>query len=473
MTRLIISLCFVFSVTVFGSNTHVVTDRNSGQSIVLSSEQLLEIRLYSAYAGSGCSWSVSGMSSDVLREFGEWDFEQTRVFDESGSPAVGVPDGYQTIRFAGVKAGTTRLTLEYKRPWEKNTPALQTFSLTVQNAGTYRGSAQEHVHSRALPQDATTTSYSKAFPERYNLMDFPVLTPVKDQLINECGSCWAHGTCAVFETLIKAKDGVERDLSEQWFVNCDQTSYGCQGGWCAFKYFVSEGCVYEADEPYIAKDDNCDPVYEYHEKATSYKKIFNSNSVPPVDSLKKYILEYGSLVVCVRYNNAQFLGYTGDIFTYNDTRTVDHILELVGWNDSAGGYWYLKNSFGTPWGEDGYMRIKWGVSGIGTDPYYLVYGTPLGQLFPTGNLVTSYSPGQQKLSLFPNLGSGSFTVQIDSPQKTKHALSVMDIRGRTVFTDDLMPGMRKELSLSSLAKGLYLIEVTGAGTRLQRRIIIK
>ena len=473
MLRFIISIFILFSVTVFANSNVRVNELNSGQSVVLSSQQILEIRLYSPNAGSGCCWSVSKMASDVLREFGEWEFEQESFVDEYGAPAVGVPDGYQIIRFAGVKAGTTELTLEYKRPWEKNSPALETYSINVQSAGTYCGSAKEYDPARAVVAgDPTTTSFSKTYPERYNLMDFGVLTPVKDQKIDECGSCWAHGTCAVFETLIKAKDGIELDLSEQWFVNCDETSYGCNGGWCAFKYFVSHGCVYEEDEPYIAVDDDCDSYYPYHEKATSYKRIYNSSFIPPVDSLKKYIYEYGSLVVCCRYNNSQFLNYTGGLFTYNDNRTVDHILELVGWDDSEGGFWFVKNSFGVPWGEEGYMRIKWGVSGIGTNPYYLVYGTPLGPL-TTGNLESLYSHGQQNLLILPKPGSGNFTIKVDSPRKTKHALSIMDIRGRTVFTDNVIPGISKEISLGNLAKGLYLVEVTGPGIRFQRRIIIK
>ncbi len=476
MPRLIIFICIVFAVSAFGKNKVAVNDHNNGHNIVLSSGQLLEIRLYSPNAGSGCCWSVSKMQCDVLRQFGEWSFEQKRFFDDYGAPAVGVPDGYQVIRFVGVKAGTTGLTLEYKRPWEKNSPALQTYSIVVKNAGTYFGSEKEYNPIRTIadtaPGDPTTTSYSKDYPERYNLMDYSILSPVKDQKIDECGSCWAHGTVAVFETLIKAKDGVEKDLSEQWFVNCDNTSYGCSGGWCALKYFVSEGCVYEEDEPYIAVDDDCDSYYQYHEKATRYKRIYNSSFVPAVDSLKKYIYEYGSLVVCVRYNNSQFLNYTGDIFTYNDNRTVDHILELVGWNNADGGYWYCKNSFGTPWGEDGYLRIKWGVSGIGTNPFYLVYGTPLGPL-TTGNLEKSKSLSRQNVSFFPNTGRGTFSVQIDSPNRTKHALSVIDIRGRTVLTDNLLSGMRKTVSVKNLAKGLYLIEITGQGIGFQQKIIIK
>jgi len=476
MARLFISFLIVFSVTAFAYNKVSVTEGNSGETVFISNGQLLHVRLYSPYAGSGCCWSVKEMRTDILREFGDWDFEQTGEVDASGAPAMGVPDGYQTIRFAGVKAGESRLILEYKRPWEKDSPALQTFSVYVQTRGAYCGSGRERFLAKMEPDaasgDPTTTSFSKAYHERYNLMDYNVLTPVKDQKISECGSCWAHGTCAVFETLIKATDGVERDISEQWFVNCDNTSYGCQGGWCAFKYFVSKGCVYEADEPYIAQDEDCLPSYPYKEKAASFKKIYASSFVPAVDSLKKYILAYGSLVVCIRYNNTQFMNYKNGIFTYNDTRQTDHILEMVGWNDSAGGFWYLKNSFGTAWGENGYMRIKWGVSGVGTDPYYLVYKKPLGQL-GVSNPLAPYSNNQQKFFLFQNPGRNSFTIQYDSPKNAKLALSVLDMRGRIVSRHDVLSGKREELSVRGLAKGLYLVHVTGPGIGFQQRVVLK
>jgi C1A family cysteine protease len=32
---------------------------------------------------------------------------------------------------------------------------------------------------------------------------------------------------------------------------------------------------------------------------------------------------------------------------------------LVGWNDEAGGYWIMRNSWGQEWGENGYMRIRY------------------------------------------------------------------------------------------------------------------
>ena len=50
---------------------------------------------------------------------------------------------------------------------------------------------------------------------------------------------------------------------------------------------------------------------------------------------------------------------------------------LVGWDDSQGasGIWYLRNSWGSGWGEDGYMRIGYGISQVGYSANYVVYGS--------------------------------------------------------------------------------------------------
>jgi hypothetical protein len=45
---------------------------------------------------------------------------------------------------------------------------------------------------------------------------------------------------------------------------------------------------------------------------------------------------------------------------------------LTGWDDSTQ-TWVLRNSWGTWWGENGYMRIRYGTSRVGWDANYVVY----------------------------------------------------------------------------------------------------
>merc|ERR1719464_31791 len=85
--------------------------------------------------------------------------------------------------------------------------------------------------------------------------------------------------------------------------------------------------------------------------------------------------------VGVNANNPAFLFYKSGVITTSSLCTLSkttHVVVIVGYESTGDTpYWLVKNSFGTKWGEDGYVKIEitneWpGVCGI----YYGSWGYP-------------------------------------------------------------------------------------------------
>lgn len=55
------------------------------------------------------------------------------------------------------------------------------------------------------------------------------VNPVKDQ--GQCGSCWAFSATSAIESAHYLSFSTLYNLSEQQVVDCDSSSYGCDGGW--------------------------------------------------------------------------------------------------------------------------------------------------------------------------------------------------------------------------------------------------
>jgi C1A family cysteine protease len=72
-----------------------------------------------------------------------------------------------------------------------------------------------------------------------------------------------------------------------------------------------------------------------------------------------YTLNYGPLSVCVCA--ATWSSYTGGILT-SCCDVVDHCVQIVG-IDLDDDYWLVRNSWGTDWGIDGYIKLEY-VSNI-------------------------------------------------------------------------------------------------------------
>uniref|UniRef100_A0AC34R2H7 Peptidase C1A papain C-terminal domain-containing protein n=1 Tax=Panagrolaimus sp. JU765 TaxID=591449 RepID=A0AC34R2H7_9BILA len=67
------------------------------------------------------------------------------------------------------------------------------------------------------------------------------------------------------------------------------------------------------------------------------------------------------------------MSYTGGILTNkNDctTTAVDHAVVVVGYGVANNiPYWIVRNSWGTSWGEQGYVRIQRGINYCNMETY--------------------------------------------------------------------------------------------------------
>ncbi len=213
--------------------------------------------------------------------------------------------------------------------------------------------------------------------------------PIRDQ--GSCGACYAFGACASAEGAYNwangKYDGNCTDFSEAFVAFCLSDVYsgfdGCAGSDYDYQeltglveYGVCNNDVY----PYTDREQTCQSS-SWDAPRTSFQS-WHRVDCNDTEAIKTAIMTYGVVVAAVEVGSA-FEAYSGGI--YQDSYTTcssnpcyytptNHIIALVGWNDNGGdGYWILRNSWGTHWGESGYMRIKYTSARVGCESAYLVY----------------------------------------------------------------------------------------------------
>lgn len=421
-----------------------VDESNAQEKVLVNQNQVLEVHLYTN-PSTGFSWQLANPNG-ILKQVGDWDF----ISDNPSNP-IGAP-GTQIFHFVGMAAGTSNLEFVHARPWETNVTPTEFYTINITSNGVYTGNYTATVRPEVTVNNGNPT---RALPAKFNWLEQQKMTPCKNQ--QSCGSCWTFAACGSFEANIKIKDGVTRDLSEQWIVNCDKTNFGCDGGWCPDDMFQTYGAVYEADEPYRSANGTCKSSYTYHEKIDSWKEIAEN---PTTAQIKQAILDYGPVWACVCAGN-NFQNYTSGVLSASDGTEVNHAIVLCGWDD-ANSCWFLRNSWGSTWGENqGYMRIRYGVSNVGYKAAYLVY---------KGGITTGINnvADADHIRIYPNPTSD--VVNISGLGKESH-VEVIDLVGNTVFQENTNAASYK-IDLSNNAKGMYIYKIFDGTQQLKTGKII-
>lgn len=299
---------------------------------------------------------------------------------EASEPGMPGTWGVTTIYVVGADPGETELVLEYRRAYSE--AVADTIRYRFRTAATFTEvfSVPSPAEPPPMADSQSDVDTTLGLPTAFNWCDKNGCTPIKDQ--GNCGSCWAFATVAPLESLIKLNDGAAVDLSEQYLLSCNDEGWGCDGGFWAHDYHqwktVSSqseaGAVLERNVPYKGRDTSCGPDHEKSHKIASWEYVCGSSKcTPSIAQIKQAIYKHGPVTVAVCADTAM-QNYRGGVFSGPGCTELNHGVVLVGWNDDDGGYWIMRNSWGTIWGESGYMRIGYGVSGIGAYANYVEYG---------------------------------------------------------------------------------------------------
>lgn len=199
-------------------------------------------------------------------------------------------------------------------------------------------------------------------PKEKDWQEEGMVPDIKDQ--GQCGSCWAFSAVSAIETACAIHEGYKPGelvlLSEQELVDCSKSygNHGCQGGLMdnAFKYVIKNGLCKEDDYQYTARDGACKSSSCTHTcKISSFVDVVKYSE-------EELIAAEALTVVSVAIAVApDFQHYKEGIFDGKCAAQLNHGVALVGYGEvDSTLFWRVRNSWGTRWGEQGYIRMKRG-----------------------------------------------------------------------------------------------------------------
>jgi len=196
-------------------------------------------------------------------------------------------------------------------------------------------------------------------PDAVDWRDEGWVTPVKDQA--QCGSCWAFSTTGSMEGALAKATGNLVSLSEQNLVDCDNVDAGCNGGLMenAFPWIMQNGGINtEDDYPYEARDMSC----RFDKNAATYT-ISGFHEIKEQDEadLTEKIATEGPISVAIDAGRFSFQLYHSGVYyepSCSSTRLNHGVLAFGYGNEDGSDFYWVKNSWGTGWGDNGYIKMS-------------------------------------------------------------------------------------------------------------------
>lgn len=138
------------------------------------------------------------------------------------------------------------------------------------------------------------------------------------------------------------------------FPRSTYTPPTCEGGriFEAFTYVreISGGITLDSAYPFNASISTCEDTKHNYTVTLGYDV-----HVPNEQAMVNHVLMGGTLSALI--DASTFGSYRSGIYSgCGSDLTINHAVQIVG-VDVPGGFWILRNSWGTNWGDNGYMKL--------------------------------------------------------------------------------------------------------------------
>lgn len=219
-----------------------------------------------------------------------------------------------------------------------------------------RSSARDTTHSP--PVLGVHSHDGSELASSVNWVKAGAVTKVKDQ--GDCGGCWSFSATGGLEGANNIATGRLTSLAEQQFLDCDTSNSGCGGGleyngWSFFKSQNQAICT-ESSYPYRGQNGACKEsscTIGIPAGAISGVKHVQKGSASSLQSA----LNSNPVSIGIQADQDAFQFYSGGVLTGTCGTSLDHSVLAVGY-DTGSSYWLVKNSWGSSWGENGYVKLS-------------------------------------------------------------------------------------------------------------------
>ena len=226
--------------------------------------------------------------------------------------------------------------------------------------------AFEKAHPAVLPEGPIRARLPLPSAKRFNWCDLNQDFFVHNQ--GKSPSCWANAGIEALECNWLIRNGIRHSFSPQPILDHSQRPNGGNGA-LAFDVLLRHGTADFAQYKFSGSPGKVRKDVPTRYRAVAWGQIGSATKPATVAQVKAALLRHGPMVVNL-FSTPAFTKYTAGVFAerFRPPRNgpqTNHDVLLLGWDDTRGrGAWYIKNSWGTNWGDRGYGWVEYGSNNV-------------------------------------------------------------------------------------------------------------